>query len=146
MLWGKLQSGMSRREVRAALPSRAIRISDNCIGILRLYYLRGSLIRVHIDSSRRNLAGYACGDVVEKSLKRTYGDGATNNLEFSEGWVSDLRTSPLWGYMHDVNQSKYDILSWLTEDKIVFFRAKLGSPKWSIDYVANPKPAPEGRL
>jgi hypothetical protein len=146
ILWGKLQAGMTHKEVRSILPRRAIRISTNCIGLLQLHYLHGKLDGVHIISSRRNHVSEACADVVAKTLKKTYGDGTLNNLEFAEGWIGQLGTSPLWPYMHGVNQSKYNVLSWVRNDKIVFFRNRLGTQKWSIDYFVNPKAAPDGRL
>ncbi len=129
-LWEGLSSGMTKTEVKAALPSNKVEIGQGCVVAVEPHYDGGKLDFIRIEGDHRK-DGYPnrpfCGDVVRANLTAQYGeaqpvDASIDCLFYKGACTSSAVKSPLANAIGTaIDDSGNDYLSFTKEGVEVLF-------------------------
>jgi hypothetical protein len=142
-LWGPLRSGMTKTEVKAAQPSKLVKLSDTCSGLLGYQYADGKLSQVVMTSDFEGMEKQ-CNVLVSKVLAAKYGDDAKENRSVIQGNCGCCgKVAQLCSLMGGDTPVIYVTFDWVVDGVDITFKIQQGSPDWSVTYRLDPQATPD---
>lgn len=151
VLWQNLHVGMTKAEVKAAQPVRAIALSPGCGGTLSFTYKDGRLTEVVMENGVGDDGTRQCGVVIHKSLFEKYGQPESDQTQTVEHDCGDVYAKGLLGALARAcadsggnNPTHQEVTIWEAGGVEVAFTGQLddGNKAWTLHYRASPIAAP----